>query len=98
MEQVPSPDVLRAAIRRQTIALKFVPVFMGSAFKNKGVQILLDGVVNYLPNPTEVKLGSTFERVRFFKLVLCLSHFFFLFFKFVNRVFVHSLGASRALR
>ncbi len=42
---------LRSAIRRATIGLKFVPVFMGSAYKNKAVQKLLDGVVSYLPTP-----------------------------------------------
>jgi elongation factor G len=49
-----SEDVLRESIRKHTIALNFCPVFMGSAFKNKGVQLLLDGVVSFLPNPTEV--------------------------------------------
>ncbi|KAL9264757.1 Elongation factor G-1, mitochondrial-like protein [Drosera capensis] len=49
-----SPSNLEEAIRRATVARKFVPVFMGSAFKNKGVQPLLDGVLNYLPCPTEV--------------------------------------------
>lgn len=47
-------DELKAVIRRLTIELKFCPVFMGSAFKNKGVQPLLDGVVDYLPTPTQV--------------------------------------------
>ena len=55
MEQEVNATELTAAIRKGTIELRFVPVFMGSAFKNKGVQILLDGVTNYLPAPNEVK-------------------------------------------
>jgi len=51
----PTADQLSQAIRRQTVARKFVPVFMGSAYKNKGVQLLLDGVNNYLPSPKEVE-------------------------------------------
>lgn len=49
----PSIDELRQAIRRTTLDHTFVPVFMGSAYKNKGVQPLLKGVIDYLPNPTE---------------------------------------------
>ena len=37
--------------RRATVSLAFVPIFMGSAYKNKGVQLLLDGVSDYLPSP-----------------------------------------------
>ncbi len=44
---------LKQAIRRATIANKFIPVAGGSAFKNKGVQFLLDAVVDYLPSPVE---------------------------------------------
>jgi elongation factor G len=48
------PDELRASIRRSTIALKLVPVLAGSAFKNKGIQPLLDAVVDYLPSPVDL--------------------------------------------
>lgn len=50
-----SKELLVSAIRKGCIAEKFVPVFVGSAYKNKGVQLLLDGVASYLPDPTEVK-------------------------------------------
>jgi elongation factor G len=50
-----SNEELREAIRRATLALKMTPVMCGSAVKNKGVQLLLDAVCMYLPNPTEVK-------------------------------------------
>jgi elongation factor G len=49
-----SQDEIRAALRRETIGLKVVPVVAGSAFKNKGVQPLLDAVVDYLPSPLDV--------------------------------------------
>ena len=51
----PSIDGLKMCIRKGTIALDFFPTYCGSAFKNKGVQNILNGVVDYLPNPTEVK-------------------------------------------
>jgi len=49
-----SDEELKAAIRRATLALKMTPVMCGSAYKNKGVQLLLDAVRDYLPNPAEV--------------------------------------------
>ena len=49
-----SADELRASLRKSTIALKVFPVVVGTAFKNKGVQPLLDAVVDYLPSPLDV--------------------------------------------
>ena len=48
------PEELRASIRRSTIGLKLVPVLAGSAFKNKGIQPLLDAVIDFLPSPADV--------------------------------------------
>ncbi len=51
---MPDNEQLRALIRKGTITSQFYPVFCGSAFKNKGVQPLLDGVVEYLPSPLDI--------------------------------------------
>jgi len=53
-ERVPSTETLRAALRRATVAGRAVPVLLGAAFKNKGVQPLLDAVVDYLPSPSDI--------------------------------------------
>ena len=50
----PDEATLKSLVRKATIASKFFPVFCGSAFKNKGVQPLLDAVVDYLPSPVDV--------------------------------------------
>ena len=63
-------DELRAALRRGTIAIKVTPVLAGSSFKNKGVQTLLDAVIDYLPSPMDIpavqgiepRSGETLER------------------------------------
>jgi elongation factor G len=69
-EEEITQDDLKAAIRRGTLASEIVPIVCGSAFKNKGVQPLLDAVVDYLPSPldlppvqgTDLKTGEPIER------------------------------------
>jgi elongation factor G len=54
-EVTPTEEQIKACIRKGTNDLLFFPTFCGSAFKNKGMQLVLDAVVDYLPSPTEVK-------------------------------------------
>ncbi len=54
-EEEPSIEVLKKCVHQGTVNLDFFPTFCGSAFKNKGIQLVLDGIVDYLPDPTEVK-------------------------------------------
>ncbi|MGN6490344.1 MAG: elongation factor G [Devosia sp.] len=68
--EMPTNETLRRLIRKGTIEVKLFPVFCGSSFKNKGVQPVLDGVVDFLPSPTDipsiagidVKTGAEIER------------------------------------
>jgi elongation factor G len=53
-EAAVTPDMIRRALRKATLAIAVTPVLLGSAFKNKGVQPLLDGVIDYLPSPLDV--------------------------------------------
>ncbi len=55
LEEKVEPQLIKDAIRSGTLSMDLTPVFLGSAYKNKGVQLLLDAVNAYLPNPTEVK-------------------------------------------
>ncbi|HEY8494762.1 MAG TPA: elongation factor G [Myxococcota bacterium] len=55
LEGNPTEQLIHDAVRKGTLSRELTPVFMGSAYKNKGVQLLLDAVVRYLPSPTEVE-------------------------------------------
>jgi elongation factor G len=55
LEERVTEDLIHTAIRKGTLARGLTPVFIGSAYKNKGVQLLLDGVLKYLPCPTDVE-------------------------------------------
>lgn len=64
-DEEPTTELIHAAIRRATIANKFVPVMVGSAYRNKGVQLLLDAVERYLPSPQERhNFGFKVKRVK----------------------------------
>lgn len=94
----PSIETLSACIRKGTIARTFVPVLCGSAFKNKGVQLLLDAVVDYLPSPLDipaingVKFGTEEE---IFRHATDDEPFSGLAFKIMNDPFVGSLTFVR---
>ena len=59
-----SIDQIKDCIRKGTIALDFFPTYCGSAFKNKGVQPLLDAVIDYLPSPSDLKSIETMLTVQ----------------------------------
>jgi elongation factor G len=58
LEETATPEMIRAAIRKGVLALELTPVLVGSAYKNKGVQPLLDAVNAFLPSPTEVPIEA----------------------------------------
>lgn len=55
MDEEPTEAELKSAIRKGALSMKMTPVFCGSAYKNKGVQLLLDGIVDFLPSPDQIK-------------------------------------------
>lgn len=58
MEEEVTAEEIKPVVRKAVIALQLVPVFVGTAIKNKGVQLLLDGVVDYLPSPNEMNYSA----------------------------------------
>jgi elongation factor G len=95
----PSEEALRACIRKGTITSQFVPVLCGSAFKNKGVQPMLDAVVDYLPAPTDVAaikgVKVDDETVEIIRKCSDAEPFSGLAFKIMNDPFVGSLTFVR---
>ena len=64
LEGSPTEEQIMSAVREGTLSLELTPVFMGSAYKNKGVQLLLDAVTHYLPAPNEVEEQGRRSRPR----------------------------------
>ncbi|MEO0342943.1 MAG: elongation factor G [Pseudomonadota bacterium] len=97
----PSVETLRALIRKGTLAMEFVPVLGGSAFKNKGVQPLLNAVIDYLPSPLDVvdymgfKPGDETETRDIARRADDAMPFAGLAFKIMNDPFVGSLTFTR---
>ena len=97
----PDVDTLRKLIRKGTLAMKFVPVICGSAFKNKGVQPMLNAVIDYLPSPLDVpaymgfKPGDETETRDIARSADDSQPFAGLAFKIMNDPFVGSLTFTR---
>jgi elongation factor G len=95
---MPSNDQIRALVRQGTINVEFFPMFCGSAFKNKGVQPLLDAVVEYLPSPIDIPAikgidAKTEEETK--RLASDSEPLSMLAFKVMNDPFVGSLTFAR---
>jgi len=58
LEDNATPELIHEAVRKGVLSLELTPVFMGSAYKNKGVQPMMDAVIRYLPNPTDVPIEA----------------------------------------
>jgi elongation factor G len=67
----PPPDVIRAAVRRSTLALKAVPVFVGSSLRNKGVHPIMDAVIDFLPSPEEKAIVESVDEEGILKPIKC---------------------------
>ena len=96
--QEPSEDVLKKCIRKGTINGSFVPVLCGSAFKNKGVQPMLDAVIDYLPSPLDlppVKGINPKDDTEMSRELKDEEHFSALAFKIMNDPFVGTLTFCR---
>ena len=97
----PDVETLRSLIRKGTLAIKFIPVLCGSAFKNKGVQPLLNAVIDYLPSPLDVvdymgfKPGDETETRNVARRADDNMPFSGLAFKIMNDPFVGSLTFTR---